>query len=212
MRRDAGGERGRKRLHWIAVDLGHPADRSHGGIYHQNAQNPNARTNAAVLESKLDGKQGVARSLQADESTYLRCERIAHSRLGENTSAQPFGGERAGVSHQDAVHLRGALDLTTKRPRPAKSARDHRGFDLIVQSGQKRGSIRYLLLPAEGVGAGEELNGKNQDLLPGHALEWTHLDRRSVGLGRFGSARKGKRGDSGEKNGSQRVWLDCGES
>src|SRR6266481_9329065 len=164
MRRDAGSERGRKRPRWIALDLAHPADQSHAGINHHDAQNRNARTSAAVLESKLDGEQGVARSLQADESTYLRCERIAHSRLGENTSAQPFGGERAGVGHQDAVHLRGALDLTTERPRPAKSARDHRGFDLIVQSGEKRGSIRYLLLPAQGVGAGEELNGKNQDL------------------------------------------------
>ncbi len=32
MRRDAGGERGRKRLHWIALDLAHPADQKRSAI------------------------------------------------------------------------------------------------------------------------------------------------------------------------------------
>ena len=93
MRRDARREGGRERSRGVANHLAYPTNLSHTRIDHHNAQNRNARTIAAVLDSKLDGEQRIARSLETDESATLLLKRIAHSRLGQNASAQPLGGQ-----------------------------------------------------------------------------------------------------------------------
>ena len=86
------------------------------------------------------------------------------------------------------------------------------GFDLIVESRQKRGAIRDLLLPAEAVGRGEVLDGKDEDLLPSHPLERTQHDRRGPRLGGLRRARGTKRHESSKKKGSHQVMLlDCGK-
>src|ERR1700694_2592067 len=94
MRRDVCREGGRKRPRGVANRLAHPANLSHARIDHLDPQNRNARTTATTLETKLDGEKSVARTLETDEPAHLRLERIAHGRLGEDTSAQPLRGER----------------------------------------------------------------------------------------------------------------------
>src|SRR5438874_13078398 len=68
--RNAGRERGRECRHRIAWDFEHREDLSHARVYHDDAQNRNART-TVTFQSELDRKQSVALSLQTDESTHL---------------------------------------------------------------------------------------------------------------------------------------------
>src|SRR4051812_10482257 len=94
---------------------------SHARIDHQHAQFRNAHT-SVVLEAKLNREQGVSLALETDEPAQLRGEWLAHRIIARFYPApQPLGGERARISHDDAVHLRRAGDLGAERPCLAES-------------------------------------------------------------------------------------------
>src|SRR4029079_10499923 len=149
MVRDALRQRRRHRLHRIARYLSRPFYEGHARIHHHHPQGRNAHTSAVVLQSQLDRQQGVALSLEADESADLRSQRIPHRCLRDDPPPQPFRRQTVGIAHDDAVDLGGARDLASICPGLSEAASGEHRFDLVVESGEKPGAVGYLLAPAE---------------------------------------------------------------
>ena len=144
-----------------------------------------AAAGSYLLEPQLDRKERVARSVQRDERSHLRAERLAEVAIRSPARHRPqsLGRQRMRVGRVRGVALRRRDELFRKHPPRSEAALAERERDLVIDVTQQLTRPLDGGGPAEAVARPQVMGGNDDDLLARETGERAIRQRRDLCVG-----------------------------